>query len=425
MAGGSVAGSGAGGGGARPPLGPALFVAVLSFGHVLTMLGFSAFPALLPQFTELWSLSSIEGGMVNSAFFLGYTLAVPLLVSVTDRVDARRIYVASALLGVAANLGFAALANDAASAAAFMALYGVSLAGTYMPGLRVLGEHLPPTMIARATAYYTSSFGLGAAISYVLSDMLAQRFGWPAAFVTAGLASLVAGLLMLAVAPAWPPPATGRGWLAVVDPRPVFRNRSAMAYSICYGLHSYELFTVRSWIVAFLAAAALRQGAEPDLFTPAIVAALLTLLGMFASIAGSEIAIRGGRKRAIGWAMVVSASLAIAAGSASALAYWLTVMLVIAHGIAIMADSAALTAGAFGSARPGERGITMAVHSTLGFGGAIVGPLLFGAIVDLAGREGALGWGLAYGHLGLIVLIGPFVLWHLRPQSLPGDRRPH
>ncbi|HUF45362.1 MAG TPA: MFS transporter [Aestuariivirgaceae bacterium] len=243
-------------------------MAVLSLGHVPTMIGFSAFPALLPRFIEVWSLSSIEGGMVNSALFLGYTVAVPLLVSLTDRIDARRIYVASAFLGVAANVGFAALARDAPSAAAFMALYGVSLAGTYMPGLRVLGEHLPPTMIARATAYYTATFGLGAAISYVLSDLLAERYGWPAPFVAASAASLLAGALILAVAPPSRPPATSRSWLAVIDPRPVFHNRSAMAYSICYGLHSFELFTVRTWIVAFLAAAAARQAAEPVFSRP-------------------------------------------------------------------------------------------------------------------------------------------------------------
>jgi MFS family permease len=230
---------------------------------------------------------------------------------------------------------------------------------------------------------------------------------------------------MLAVAPPWRPPATSRGWLTVMDPRPVFRNRSAIAYSICYGLHSFELFTVRTWIVAFLAAAAVRQSADPGLFAPAVVAALLTLLGTFASIAGSEVAIRTGRRRTIMWAMVVSGGIAIAAGAASALAYWIIVVLVVAHGILVMADSAALTAGAFGSARPAERGVTMAVHSTLGFGGAIIGPLVFGAIVDLFGRDGALGWGLAYGHLGLVVLLGPLVLWRLKPQSLPGDRKAH
>jgi hypothetical protein len=49
---------------------------------------------------------------------------------------------------------------------------------------------------------------------------------------------------------------------------------------------------------------------------------------------------------------------------------------------------------------------------------------MFGTIVDIFGSSSALGWGLAYGHLGLIVLIGPLVLWHLRPQSLPGDKMP-
>ena len=41
----------------------------------------------------------------------------------------------------------------------FSGLYGVSLAGTYMPGLRVMGEALPQERMARATSFYTSSFG--------------------------------------------------------------------------------------------------------------------------------------------------------------------------------------------------------------------------------------------------------------------------
>jgi len=49
---------------------------------------------------------------------------------------------------------------------------------------------------------------------------------------------------------------------------------------------------------------------------------------------------------------------------------------------------------------------------------------MFGGIVDVFGDGGGLGWGLAYAHLGLVVLLGPLVLRHLRPQSLPGDRRP-
>lgn len=401
---------------------PSAFVAAICAAHVLTMLGFSAFPALLPQFTSLWSLTSTEGGMVNSAFFLGYTVAVPFLVSLTDRVDSRRIYLASALLGTAANLGFALFAHDALSAAAYTALYGVSLAGTYMPGLRLMSEHLPPEKVARATGYYTASFGLGAAISYVYSDALASHFGWPSVFAGAAFSGVIALLLILAVAPPAPPSGPHRGWISLIDPRPVFHNRSAMAYSICYGLHCVELFTVRSWVVAFLAATAGRGPSEPLWLAPAMVAALLTLLGVPASIGGNEAAIRTGRRRAIAWAMAISGLLAIAVAFASTVAYWIAALLAVVHGCAIMADSAALTAGAFGSARPAERGITMAVHSTLGFGGAMIGPLAFGAILDAAGRDGASGWATAYGSLALVVFLGPVVLWRLTPAAVPGDR---
>jgi hypothetical protein len=68
---------------------------------------------------------------------------------------------------------------------------------------------------------------------------------------------------------------------------------------------------------------------------------------------------------------------------------------------------------------PGERGITMAVHSTLGFGGAIVGPLIFGAIVDLFGRDGALGWGLAYGHVAFWCCSGRWCCGGSSPKPCP------
>jgi hypothetical protein len=34
-----------------------------------------------------------------------------------------------------------------------------------------------------------------------------------------------------------------------------------------------------------------------------------------------------------------------------------------------------------------------------------------------------MGWGLAYGHLGLVVVFGPLVLRWLKPSGVPGDRR--
>ncbi len=398
-------------------------IAAMSVAHLLTMLGFSAFPALLPQFTTLWSMASIEAGGINSALFAGYTLSVPILVSLTDRFDSKRIYLAGVILAVVSHAGFAMFAQGPVTAALFSALYGIALAGAYMPGLRLLGEHLSAEAMARATGYYTSMFSFGAAVSYVLSDLIAQMAGWMMVFAFASVAAGLAGVIVAFFVPPARPAPVDRTLLEQLDPRPALRNRSALAYSICYGLHTLELMTVRSWVVAFLAMSAMATGGGSTVWTPAVVAAVLTVVGTAATLGGNEMAIRIGRRRWINFAMVSSGLMAIAVAGSMTVSYALCAVLAIMHGFAIMMDSATLTAGAFGSAKPEQRGLTMAVHSTIGFAGAIAGPFLFGAIVDLFGTASETGWMFAYAHVALIVCAGPLVLRWLHPQALPGDKK--
>lgn len=53
-----------------------------------------------------------------------------------------------------------------------------------------------------------------------------------------------------------------------------------------------------------------------------------------------------------------------------------------------MGDSAAITTGAMFAAVEGQRGITLAAHSIVGFGGGLVGPLAVGIVLDLTARWG-------------------------------------
>ena len=77
----------------------------LCLAEILTMLGIAAFAALLPDFSVRWGLSSTEAGWIGSAYFVGYTLAVPVLVSLTDRIDPARIFIASLLVTAVAQSG--------------------------------------------------------------------------------------------------------------------------------------------------------------------------------------------------------------------------------------------------------------------------------------------------------------------------------
>ncbi|MGF1609940.1 MAG: nitrate/nitrite transporter [Kiloniellales bacterium] len=389
-------------------------IVALCLAEVTVMAGFGTFPGLLPTFFEEWGLSNTAAGWINGVYFGAYMVSVPLLVSLTDRVDPRRVYLVSAAVTALSSLGFAFVADGFWSASLFRALAGIGLAGTYMPGLKALTDHLPPGLQSRAVAFYTSTFSIGAASSFFLAGEVAAALDWRWAF---GLAALGPGLAMLIVALLVPPSGEhhlARSETALLDFRPVIRNRSAFAYVLAYSAHNWELFALRSWLVAFLVYA---QGLQPagtlgSDWSATAIASLVIVIALPASVLGNEASERFGRRRVVIAVMSVSALIAGLLGLLAPIPFALLVACCFLYGVTVTADSASITSGAVAAARPGQRGQTMAVHSFIGFAGAFVGPLAFGVVLDLAGGSGrALAWWLAFGSSGLAVAMGPLALW--------------
>ena len=100
----------------------------LCIAQVLAMTSFANFAVLLPDFMVLWDLSNTEAGWIGGIYYAGYVMAVPLLVGMTDSVDAKRIYLFSIGVGVVASLGYAVLAEGFWSAMVFRFLSGIALA---------------------------------------------------------------------------------------------------------------------------------------------------------------------------------------------------------------------------------------------------------------------------------------------------------
>ena len=88
----------------------------------------------------------------------------------------------------------------------------------------------------------------------------------------------------------------------------------------------------------------------------------------------------------------------------------------------IYADSSSLTAGTIGNADPERRGAALAVHAMLGYSGGFVGPLTMGLILHVLGGESVIHWGIAFGHVAIVLLVGPLAIRALKPRDLPGDR---
>ena len=153
-------------------------IAWMCAAHVASMAGISTYATLLPRLQDDWALNNSQAGLISGAFFAGYMAAVPLLASLTDRVDARRVYAVSSLVAAAALAAFALFANGLVSAALLQVLAGAGIAGTYMPGLRALTDNLQGTRTqSRAVAFYTAVFGLGTSLSILLSGQIADALG--------------------------------------------------------------------------------------------------------------------------------------------------------------------------------------------------------------------------------------------------------
>jgi predicted MFS family arabinose efflux permease len=398
-------------------------VAVVCAAQVLVQIGAYFWPALLPSFIEPWSLTYTQAGWITAVFYGAYMLSVPILVTLTDRVDPRRIYLLGVGLTITGHLYFGLFADGFWSAVAGRALAGVGWAGTYMTGLKLLADRVDDKLMSRAVTAHAAGIGVAGALSFATGDFIAQLAGWQSAFLVAGASAAVAWAMVALAVPGkkvTPAPAADGGKL--FDFRPVLRNRSAMAYALVYCIHTLEMNALRGWGVAFLVYVAAHTGQSGAPVSPTLVATGFALIGTVASVAGNEAAIRLGRRNLVRTALVIAALIAAALGTVGVTSYNIAMALLIAYGAAVWLDSSSLTAGAAGTAEPSRRGATLAIHSTLGYAGGFVGPLAVGWVLDLYGGPSPAGWAAAFLMIAILGLVALAAFWLMRPRELHGDR---
>jgi MFS family permease len=375
--------------------------------QVLAQIGAQALPALLPGVIERWSLSKTEAGWLLGIFFAGYVAAVPVLVSLTDRVPAWRVYCFGAACAAVSQLGFAFLADGFWSGMLFRAIGGVGWAGNYMPGLKVIADSLEGNAQSRAISWHAAGSGIAGAASFAVAGLFDYLAGATAAFAFGGLAAIGSGLIaFLAMPRANPHASEAGGNRALLDFRPVLRNRRAMAWIAGYTVHTWELSALRAWGVTFLASTIASLGGPAWLPAPTVLVTAIGFVCIAVSVTGNETAQRYGRARVVTLAMGSAALLSLLTGWMSAVSVLAALGMVLLWNCCIYIDSSALTAGTVQAAQKDMRGATMGLHSMCGYVGGFLGPLVVGIVLDLAGGASPMGWGLAFGHLALVTLPG-------------------
>jgi predicted MFS family arabinose efflux permease len=263
------------------------------------------------------------------------------------------------------------LCDSLLPALGFRAVAGIALAGMYMPGLQALTHGVEGTIRARIAGWYTSSFTVGASLSFLLSRV-GTLLGWRSAFVLAGILSTAAVVIAWAALPRADP--GFRKEPKSLNFRPVFANRDALVLIFGYAAAIWGSTGLRQWIVVFLAFCAADQAGVPaQAWIMLAVGALISFLGVPAGLLGNELSIRYGLRHIAALVFLLSALTGGLFGFAAKLPYIAVLCLSVVAGFIVQGNFSNLTSDVLAVADPRHRGATIGLYSCIGFGGGFLG----------------------------------------------------
>ncbi|MDP6064448.1 MAG: MFS transporter [SAR202 cluster bacterium] len=379
----------------------------------------SSYVAALPFIQEEWGLNNTQAGGIYSAYLAGYVVSALLVVPLTDRFGPRHILIWSAVLSLAAHLAFPLMASgDMVAAVALRAAAGVGLVGIYMPGLRLISERFSGMGRGTAIGLFVTAQYLANSASLAITGALMASMEWRNAYMAVS-AVAVAGLPMAYLLLRSHERHDGGVFSGRLNLRVLF-NPSVRYLILGYSLHALQLFAVRVWLPAFLVAILVASGSDAAgaAVTGATFGGLALLAGSVGPFMGGVISDRWGRATTASAIFALSGTCAWLIGWTAGLPFGLVVALCVVYGWAIAADSAIYSTGITEVSTPSNLGSTMALQASLGLVGGILGPILFGGILDLASE--AQRWGFGFSSLGVVALVAIAGLQRLRqlPQRM-------
>lgn len=362
-------------------------LALLATAELLGMSLWFTASSVAPQLQVQWSLTAQETGWLTALVQLGFVAgtAVAALLNLADVVPSRPYFAVSVMLGALANALLVA-APGYATALLLRFLTGFFLAGVYPPAMKMIATWFRR---ARGLAIGTivGALTLGKATPYLIRAL--DGADLPAVVLTASAGAVTAALLVGIGYRDGPFPFPRRpfSWQLVGS---VVRHRPTRLATAGYLGHMWELYSVWTWIPAFLAASALAlgEGAPPSVWVD--VAAFGAIgIGALGCVLGGWIADRIGRARWVNLSMAVSGTCCLIAGFLFAGNFWLLVGLAWVWGFFIVADSAQFSAMVTEVAPSHAVGTALTLQTSLGFLLTMVTIQAVPAIVEAAGWEWA------------------------------------
>jgi MFS family permease len=385
-------------------------LAVVGTGELLAMAPWFSASAVGPVLANDWDLGPLGLPVLAIAVQLGFVVGALALAitAAADVLPARFLFAGGAFLAAAANLGFAYVARDWASAMPFRVVTGLALAGVYPIGLKLLAGWFRRER-GLAIGVLVGALTVGSALPHLLRALGAsQGLDWQASVGAASAVGVVGGLIVLVGASdgPWDVPAP-RFSLDIA--RVAFSQPAVRLANLGYLGHMWELYAMWTWVPLFVAASFVAAGTA-DPAAASLAAFAIVASGGAGCVVAGVLADRLGRTAVTIAAMALSGSSAIAAGLLFGAAPALLVAVGVIWGVTVVADSAQFSTAVSELAPPGTAGSALALQTAAGF--LLTGLTILG--VGLIGPNDATGWRLAFGLLALGPVVGIVAMLRLR-----------
>jgi MFS family permease len=312
------------------------------------------------ELSEKWELNSISKAWLLMAVQLGFILGT-LLIAITgfaDRFHAHHLFAVAGVVGAFANAGFILLSDGIELAIFFRFLTGISLAGIYPIGMKLVVSWAPDKS-GIALGWLVGALTIGSASPFLIRS-ISNQYWLESVLVSSGLA-LFASVFILALGEGpSSKKSSGFAWGKVWS---VFHIPAFRASALGYFGHMWELYAFWA-MVPFLVRLVTPYATNSENF---FLTFLIMGMGGLGCILGGWYSRRASSFQVAQIALIISGMMCLVAPSLPHIPTAFALILLGIWGFFVVADSPQFSAMSAKASPPESVGSALSVQNSVGF----------------------------------------------------------